>query len=137
MPSQSLTKPIDGSECRFIISAWISAFDIFDKLEGRRLESPEGVDFLLHSFQASSSLSSTTSSRSSVMWDAKRKREKIERVRVRKMTEWAWGERIKNIKKIITSCYRALSKMRAHWSKMSNFLAYGILDGIGFCGYKC
>ena len=32
MPSRSLTKPIDGSECRFIISAWISAFDIFDKL---------------------------------------------------------------------------------------------------------
>ena len=67
-PSRSLTKPIDGPECRFIISAWISASDIFDKSEGRRSESAEGVDFLPHSFQASSSSSSTTSSRSSVTW---------------------------------------------------------------------
>ena len=39
-------KPIDGPECHFIISAWISAFDIFDKSEGQRSKSPEGVDFL-------------------------------------------------------------------------------------------
>ena len=41
MPSRSLTKPIDNPECRFIILAWISASDIFNKLEGWRLESPE------------------------------------------------------------------------------------------------
>ena len=41
MPSKSLTKPIDGLKCRFIISAWIFTFDIFNKSEGRRLESLE------------------------------------------------------------------------------------------------
>lgn len=56
-PSRSLIKPKAGPECRFIISDK----SIFDK-------SLEGVDFLPHSFQVSSSSSSTTSSRSSVMW---------------------------------------------------------------------
>ena len=46
-------------------------------------------------------------------------------------------ERIKNIKKIITSCYNALSFLRANYSKMSNFLAYGIFDEVGFCGFSC
>ena len=62
--------------------------------------------------------------------DRESESEKKDRVSLRR-------ERIKNIKKIITSCYSALSKMRAHCSKMSNFLAYGIFDGVGFCGYKC
>lgn len=57
-----------GPACRFIISAWISDIDIFDKSDGWRSDSGEGVDFLPHCFQASSSSSSTTSSRSSVMW---------------------------------------------------------------------
>jgi hypothetical protein len=58
-----------GLECRFIISAWISGANMADKSEGRRSSSNEGVDFLPHCFQASSSSLSTMSSRSSVMWN--------------------------------------------------------------------
>lgn len=67
-PSRSLTNPKAGPECCFIISAWISDKSIFDKSFGGGSKSLEGVDFLPHSFQVSSSSSSTTSSRSSVMW---------------------------------------------------------------------
>ena len=38
---------------------------------------------------------------------------------------------------MIACCYSAVSKMRAHCSKMTNFLAYGIFDGVGFWGFKC
>ena len=61
--------------------------------------------------------------------DRESESEKKDRVSLRR-------ERIKNIKKIITSCYSALSKMRAHCSKMSNFLAYDIFDGVDFYGFS-
>ena len=37
---------------------------------------------------------------------------------------------------MIACCYNAVSKMRAHCSKIANFLAYAIFDGAGFWGYK-
>ena len=35
-------------------------------------------------------------------------------------------------KKMIACCYNAVSKMRAHCSKIANFLAYAIFDGAFF-----
>ena len=52
--------------------------------------------------------------------------------------ETSTEERKKEInKKMITSCYSALSKMKAHCSKISNFLAYASFDGVGFLGFRC
>lgn len=63
-PNRSLTNPMTGPVWRFIISSCICEGSILVISEGGK----EGSGFLPHSFHASSSSLSNTSSKSSVMW---------------------------------------------------------------------
>ena len=46
-------------------------------------------------------------------------------------------ERPLNFFFLIRYSYSALSKMRVHYSKMANLLAYASFGGVGFLGFRC